>query len=56
MSLASARYAAEQAYKMAGIDIDDPTKFLDGANVHDCFTAPEIIAYEDRKATVLRSV
>ncbi len=32
---------------MAGIDIDDPTKYLDGANVHDCFTAPEIIAYED---------
>ncbi len=46
-SLASATYAAEQAYKMAGIDIDDPTKYLDGANVHDCFTAPEIIAYED---------
>ncbi len=46
-SLASARYAAEMAYKMAKIDIDDPTKYLDGANVHDCFTAPEIIAYED---------
>jgi acetyl-CoA C-acetyltransferase len=46
-SLASARYAAEQAYKMAGIDIDDPANYLDGANVHDCFTAPEIIAYED---------
>lgn len=46
-SLASATYAAEQAYKMAGIEIDDPTKYLDGANVHDCFTAPEIIAYED---------
>ena len=46
-SLASARYAAEQAYKMSGIDLDDPVKYLDGANVHDCFTAPEIIAYED---------
>ncbi len=46
-SLASARYAAEIAYKMAGIDMDDPVKYLDGANVHDCFTAPEIIAYED---------
>ncbi|MEM4155543.1 MAG: thiolase domain-containing protein [Archaeoglobaceae archaeon] len=44
-SLASARYAAEQAYKLAGID--DPVKQLDGANVHDCFTAPEVIAYED---------
>lgn len=46
-SLASARYAAEQAYKMAGIDLDDPIKYLDGANVHDCFTVAEIIAYED---------
>ncbi len=46
-SLASARFAAEQAYKMARIDMDDPVKYLDGANVHDCFTAPEIIAYED---------
>ncbi|MEM2727049.1 MAG: thiolase domain-containing protein [Archaeoglobaceae archaeon] len=44
-SLESARYAAEQAYKLAGID--DPVKQLDGANVHDCFTAPEVIAYED---------
>lgn len=44
-SLASARYAAEQAYKMAGIE--NPVKELDGANVHDCFTAPEVIAYED---------
>ncbi|MEM4457068.1 MAG: thiolase domain-containing protein [Archaeoglobaceae archaeon] len=44
-SLASARFAAEQAYKIA--KIEDPVKELDGANVHDCFTAPEIIAYED---------
>ncbi|MCQ4152635.1 MAG: thiolase domain-containing protein [Archaeoglobi archaeon] len=44
-SLASARYAAEQAYKLAGID--DPVKQLDGANVHDCFTIAEIMAYED---------
>jgi acetyl-CoA C-acetyltransferase len=48
-SLASARYAAEQAYRMAGIDPENPAKYLDGANVHDCFTAPEIIAYEDLK-------
>ncbi|MBO8181941.1 MAG: thiolase domain-containing protein [Archaeoglobus sp.] len=46
-SLESARYAAEIAYKKAGIDMDAPYKYLDGANVHDCFTAPEIIAYED---------
>lgn len=44
-SLASARYAAEQAYKLA--KIEDPAKQLDGANVHDCFTIAEIIAYED---------
>jgi acetyl-CoA C-acetyltransferase len=44
-SLASARYAAEQAYKLAGIE--DPAKQLDGANVHDCFTIAEIMAYED---------
>ncbi|MCX8172757.1 MAG: thiolase domain-containing protein [Archaeoglobaceae archaeon] len=44
-SLASVRYAVEEAYRLA--DIDNPTKQLDGANVHDCFTAAEIIAYED---------
>ncbi|MEM4645318.1 MAG: thiolase domain-containing protein, partial [Archaeoglobaceae archaeon] len=44
-SLASARFAAEQAYKVA--KIEEPVKELDGANVHDCFTAAEIIAYED---------
>lgn len=46
-SLASARYAAEIAYRKAGIEVDAPYKQLDGANVHDCFTAAEIIAYED---------
>lgn len=44
-SLASARYAAEQAYKLAGIE--NPVKQLDGANVHDCFTIAELMAYED---------
>ncbi len=46
-SLKSAAVAAEIAYKKAGIDLDAPYKFLDGADVHDCFTAAEIIAYED---------
>ena len=46
-SLKSASYAAEIAYKKAGIDIDAPYKEIDGADVHDCFTAAEIIAYED---------
>lgn len=35
--------AAEQAYKMAGIEPKD----VDVAEVHDCFTIAEIIAYED---------
>lgn len=42
-SLKSARLAAQQAYKMAGIKPKD----LDLAEVHDCFTIAEIIAYED---------
>ncbi len=46
-SLKSAAYAAEVAYKKAGIDLDAPYKYLDGADVHDCFTAAEVIAYED---------
>jgi acetyl-CoA C-acetyltransferase len=35
--------AAEQAYKMADISVND----LDVAAVHDCFTIAEIMAYED---------
>ncbi len=46
-SLRSAYYAAEVAYKKAKIDVNEPYKYLDGADVHDCFTAAEIIAYED---------
>lgn len=46
-SLKSASFAAEVAYKKAGIDMDAPYKYLDGADVHDCFTAAEVIAYED---------
>lgn len=39
------RIAAEQAYGMAGIN--DPTKEIDLAEVHDCFTWTEISNYED---------
>lgn len=39
----AARMAAEQAYKMAGVE----PKNIDVAEVHDCFTIAEIIAYED---------
>jgi len=42
-SLKAARLAAEQAYDMAGVKPTD----VDVAEVHDCFTIAEIIAYED---------
>jgi len=42
-SLAAAKYAAKQAYEMAGVTPKD----IDVAEVHDCFTIAEIIAYED---------
>jgi acetyl-CoA C-acetyltransferase len=42
-SLSAARYAAAQAYQMAGINPRD----IQVAEVHDCFTIAEIIATED---------
>jgi len=42
-SLRAARLAAQQAYEMAGAKPDE----VDVAEVHDCFTIAEIIAYED---------
>jgi acetyl-CoA C-acetyltransferase len=41
--LSVARLSAEQAYKMAGVNPKD----IDVAEVHDCFTISEIMAYED---------
>lgn len=41
--LPSAQIAAEQAYTMAGVTAQD----IDVAEVHDCFTIAEIMAYED---------
>jgi acetyl-CoA C-acetyltransferase len=41
--LSVARQAAEQAYKMAGVNPKD----IDVAEIHDCFTISEIMAYED---------
>jgi len=41
--LRCAQEAAKQAYKMAGIKPQD----VDVAEVHDCFTISEILAYED---------
>jgi acetyl-CoA C-acetyltransferase len=40
--LVAGKKAIEKAYKMAGITIND----LDFAEVHDCFTIAEILAYE----------
>jgi acetyl-CoA C-acetyltransferase len=45
--LEAARIAARMAYKKAGIDPENPVKYLDLAEVHDCFTIAEIMAYED---------
>ena len=42
-SLKAARLAGQEAYKMAGVEPKD----LDVAEVHDCFTIAEILAYED---------
>ncbi|MEM3051846.1 MAG: hypothetical protein QXJ40_07170, partial [Candidatus Bathyarchaeia archaeon] len=42
-SLMATRLAAQKAYEMAQITPDD----VDVAEVHDCFTIAEIIAYED---------
>jgi len=42
-SLAAARLATKKAYEMADVKPED----IDVAEVHDCFTIAEIIAYED---------
>jgi acetyl-CoA C-acetyltransferase len=42
-SLKAAKLAAEKAYEMADVKPED----IDVAEVHDCFTIAEIIAYED---------
>jgi acetyl-CoA acetyltransferase len=42
-SINSSVVAAKQAYKMASVNPED----IDVAEVHDCFTIAEIIAYED---------
>lgn len=42
-SLAAAKLASKHAYEMAGVQPEN----VDVAEVHDCFTIAEIIAYED---------
>ena len=43
----AAYLAAQQAYKKAKIDFENAWKYFDVAEVHDCFTIAEIMAYED---------
>ena len=46
--LRAARIAAEKAYKKAGLmDGYNMYKYFDVAEVHDCFTIAEVLAYED---------
>ena len=47
LGLDAARKAALQAYKKAGLDPEGVVKQLDLAEVHDCFTIAEVMAYED---------
>jgi len=39
--------AARMAYKKAGIDPENPARYLDAAEVHDAFTIAEILTYEE---------
>ncbi|MDP8023684.1 MAG: thiolase domain-containing protein [Nitrososphaeria archaeon] len=45
--LEAAKRAALQAYARAGLDPEKPASQLDLAEVHDCFTIAEVMAYED---------
>jgi len=45
--LSSAVRASEEAYRRAGLERRGIAKRLDVAEVHDCFTIAEILAYED---------
>ena len=46
-TIEAAREAADMAYKKAKINREESWKVLDVAEVHDCFTIAEVIAYED---------
>lgn len=45
--LEAANIAAKMAYKKAGLENENTAKYFDVAEVHDCFTIAEIMAYED---------
>jgi acetyl-CoA C-acetyltransferase len=45
--LRAAQLAAQMAYKRAGLEAENAARYFDAAEVHDCFTIAEIMAYED---------
>ncbi len=47
LHLEAGTIAANRAYKKAGLSRDDIVEHVDVAEVHDCFTIAEILAYED---------
>ncbi|MEB3756708.1 MAG: thiolase domain-containing protein [Desulfurococcales archaeon] len=47
LHLEAGTLAADRAYKKAGLSREDIVKNVDVAEVHDCFTIAEILAYED---------
>ncbi len=45
--LKAAQLAALAAYKRAGLEPENTARYFDAAEVHDCFTIAEVMAYED---------
>lgn len=45
--LLAAQLAAKAAYKVAGLEAENTARYFDVAEVHDCFTIAEVMAYED---------
>ncbi|MGC9113150.1 thiolase domain-containing protein [Acidilobus sp.] len=45
--LLAAQLAARAAYKVAGLEAENTARYFDVAEVHDCFTIAEVMAYED---------
>nr|WP_238523631.1 thiolase domain-containing protein [Acidilobus saccharovorans] len=45
--LMAAQLAARAAYKVAGLEAENTARYFDVAEVHDCFTIAEVMAYED---------
>jgi acetyl-CoA C-acetyltransferase len=45
--LKAAQLAAQMAYRKAGLEAENTARYFDVAEVHDCFTIAEVMAYED---------